>query len=176
MSDLELQLATAQQELKAVYRERAHLVAALAALMPGTLSYADPSTPEWAVLTLDGGGEGEQLSWHIAPEDLDLFPHMPVTEEGLAWDGHSTEEKYERLRAMTAVMAEMTSALSLAGLPSLFAAMADEVEENAGDPEPKPEPEPEHDQAAPEPAPKPGPSAARAPLPKRTPRAKKADA
>jgi hypothetical protein len=145
-------------------------VAVLAALMPGTLSYSDPSTPAWAVLTLDGGGEGEQLSWHIAPEDLDLFPHIPVTEEGLAWDGHSTDEKYERLREMTAVMAEMTSALSLAGLPSLFAAMADEAAENAD----TPEPEPEHDQAAPEPAPKPGPSAARAPLPKRTPRAKRA--
>lgn len=134
--DLQLELDTAQQELKNVYRERAHLVAILAAFVPATLSYTDPSTPDWPVLTLDGG-EGGQLSWHIAPDDIDLFPHIPITEEGFAWDGHSTEEKYERLRDMTAVVSEMMSVLNVAGLPDLLAAAVDEAEREA-------ELEPEH--------------------------------
>lgn len=77
-----------------IYRERAYLTAHLAKIYPSRLSYSDPEEPDWAVLyvyTPEG-----QLSWHISPDDMDLFEHVSIV-PGVEWDGHSTEEKYERL-------------------------------------------------------------------------------
>lgn len=122
---LELQLATAREELRSVYRERAHLLAFLSAMTPGALAYTDPDTPEWPVLTIDGG-PGDQMSWHIAPDDLDLFAHMPADAPAIAWDGHSTEEKYERLRTMTAFMVELRDAGLFAAMGGLFAGVAED--------------------------------------------------
>lgn len=93
------------EQLAEVYRERARLVAFLAAIHPAVISFSDPDAPGWAVITIDT--PAGQLSWHISAEDLDLFP------EGLAarvhaedprakWDGHTTEEKYDRLTELTA--------------------------------------------------------------------------
>lgn len=85
--------------LRDLYRERAHLAAHLAALYPSVMvPDADPEAPDWPVLyvLLPTG----QVSWHIAPADLDLFEHVPT---GAAiWDGHDTTEKYRRLDAHTA--------------------------------------------------------------------------
>ena len=36
-----------------------------------------------------------QLSWHIHDSELPWFAGLP--REGQAWDGHTTEEKYQRL-------------------------------------------------------------------------------
>jgi len=82
-----------------VYRERAHLVAHLAAIYPSHIGPNDPSEPDWAVLTLET--PTGQMSWHISPEDVDLFSHVPTTTDERAWDGHTTDEKYERLRRLT---------------------------------------------------------------------------
>ncbi|MGI5291746.1 hypothetical protein ACQEVF_51730 [Nonomuraea polychroma] len=83
-----------------VYRERAHLVAYLATVYPSVLSYNDPNKPEWPVIYL--GAERGQFSWHIAPEDLDLFQHVQVVDpDAIEWDGHTTAEKYERLTALS---------------------------------------------------------------------------
>ena len=77
-----------------LYRERHHLIAHVAALYPSVMVLnADPAEPDWPVLyiTLPTG----QVSWHIAPADMDLFRHVPV---GAArWDGHDVTEKYRRL-------------------------------------------------------------------------------
>lgn len=105
-TDTDLTIATLRQELKAVYRERAHLLAFMAVMLPAVLADTDPDTPGWPVLTFGGGPDGQsgqQMCWHIAPDDVDLFAHMPREEQGPAWDGHSTAEKYERLRALTAL-------------------------------------------------------------------------
>jgi hypothetical protein len=147
--EMENQLATLEAELKGVYRERAHLVAFLTSVLPATLAETDPDTPGWPVVTVDT--PAGQLSWHIAPEDTDLFGHMDRTPEGIAWDGHSTEEKYERLHALTEAIAASGSVPPLAWLGTK-------------------EPEPEHDQAEPEPKPEPEPKKTT------TPRAKKAGA
>jgi hypothetical protein len=80
------------------YRERAYLIAHLATLYPSHIGYTDPKCPDWAVITvqLPTG----QCSWHIAPSDMDLFTHVrPMT--GSTWDGHTTEEKYQRLHQLT---------------------------------------------------------------------------
>ncbi len=48
-----------------------------------------------------------QLSWHLAPTDLDLFGHVPVVEpDQVVWDGHDTPEKYRRLAALVTQRAE----------------------------------------------------------------------
>lgn len=84
-----------------VYRERAHLTAYLAALHPSVMVLdADPEAPGWPVLyiTLPTG----QASWHISPDDLDLFHHVPI---GTAtWDRHDTPEKYRRLDRLTGIL------------------------------------------------------------------------
>ncbi|MGA5764488.1 hypothetical protein [Nonomuraea bangladeshensis] len=89
-----------------VYTERAHLIAYLATQYPAEIAYNDPSEPDWPVIyftTVYG-----QLSWHLAPADLWLFPHVPVVGPGddiPQWDGHTTPEKYERLRKLTSLKA-----------------------------------------------------------------------
>ncbi|MFG2722693.1 hypothetical protein ACGFW5_31005 [Streptomyces sp. NPDC048416] len=84
----------------AVYRERAHLVAHLAALYPSHIGYTDPSAPDWPVLIIEA--PGGQLSWHIAPNDVGLFAHVRRTDRICrGWDGHATDEKYERLDRLT---------------------------------------------------------------------------
>lgn len=88
-----------------VYRERARLVAHLAAIYPSRLIYgADPEEPDWPMVfvhTTEG-----QLSWHISPDDVELFGHVIVNTVEHAprwarWDGHTTDEKYQRLASLT---------------------------------------------------------------------------
>lgn len=81
-----------------VYRERAHLVAFLAATYDSTIGFTDPNEPDWAVVTISTP-EG-QMTWHISPDDMDLFGHVDDHPDAY-YDGHTTEEKYERLRALT---------------------------------------------------------------------------
>jgi len=58
-----------------------------------------------------GDVTGQQLTWHIHDFDLPMFDHLqyqgktPMTkalgvsyDDGYSWDGHTTEEKYKRLR------------------------------------------------------------------------------
>lgn len=81
-----------------VYRERARLVALVAALYPSVRAYSDPAEPEWSVVYVDS--PAGQLSWHIAEGDVDLFAHVPLVDAGdpgAVWDGHTTEEKYHRV-------------------------------------------------------------------------------
>lgn len=90
-------------ELNALYRERAHLLANLAAHYPSHLQYqADPFNPDWPVLyiSLPTG----QASWHVSPDDTDLFTHVR-TDTLESWDGHTTDEKYERLDHATRIKA-----------------------------------------------------------------------
>lgn len=100
-----------RQAEHALYRERADLLAYLAAAHPGRcwLGATDPAQPGWPVLTVQA--DTGQMCWHIAPADLELFEHVPWARPGPqedrppAWDGHSPEEKYQRLRRLVADMA-----------------------------------------------------------------------
>lgn len=94
-----------------LYRERAHLIALAAAYHPAVLCYSDPSAPDWPVIYFNTRLHG-QMSWHVSPDDLDLFRHVLVVEKGdprAQWDGHSTELKLTRLR----VLAQQTNLASL---------------------------------------------------------------
>lgn len=84
-----------------VYRERARLVAFLAAQYPSVLHYSDPNEPEWPVVYITA--PSGQMSWHVSQHDLDLFEHVPwkPRQHKSPWDGHDTETKYERLAELT---------------------------------------------------------------------------
>lgn len=95
-----------------LYRERAHLLALLAAVtmheLPVHIGNADPQEPDWPVLTFEL--PTGQASWHIAPGDVELFRHVRATTlADREWDGHSTNEKYERVRALTGALLTTTT-------------------------------------------------------------------
>jgi hypothetical protein len=102
MTDPTTALAEAEASRDSAYRERAHLIALLTALYPSHIGYTDPSAPDWAVIIIEA--PTGQLSWHIAPDDMDLFSHVQDTNRIICrgWDGHTTDQKYERIRALTA--------------------------------------------------------------------------
>jgi len=102
----------AEKERDGAYRERAHLVALLAALTDGAvIIYAtDVEEPGWQIVYLTLGGR--QASWHISPRDADLFTYVERVEHDdprAQWDGHTTEEKYLGIAAWTAEVAHSTT-------------------------------------------------------------------
>lgn len=92
-------LCTAEAERDGAYRERAQLLALLAALHPSVIAPApDVDEDGWQILYLQIGGK--QASWHIAPRDAELYTHVehvPGDDRRAQWDGHSTEEKYKHI-------------------------------------------------------------------------------
>ena len=91
--DLVEKLETARD---AVYTERNRLVAFIASIYPsGVKKTAIPGWDEaWhncVYIDLPVG----QASWHYHNDEAHLFAHLPPYES--EWDGHTTEEKYERI-------------------------------------------------------------------------------
>ncbi|MEU6279763.1 hypothetical protein [Streptomyces sp. NPDC047028] len=98
-----------EAERDRAYRERAHLVALLAAMTDGAVTAPAPDVdePGWQIVYLHLGGH--QASWHISPRDADLFTHVErvdVTDPRAQWDGHTTEDKYAGIAAWTAELAQ----------------------------------------------------------------------
>jgi hypothetical protein len=96
-------------ERDGAYRERAHLVALLAAMTDGAvITYApDIDEPGWQIVYLTIGGR--QCSWHISPRDAGLFQHVErvgALDVRALWDGHTTEEKYAHIAEHTAELAQ----------------------------------------------------------------------
>lgn len=93
-------------DLDDAYTERATLLSLLSCLYPAVLAPAqDVEEPGWSILYLDLSGglnlSGSQASWHIAPLDRWLFRHVPRVSsdhERARWDGHTTAQKYRRIR------------------------------------------------------------------------------
>jgi hypothetical protein len=97
------------------YWERNQLVSALSKIYPSWLGWhKEPDwEDDWRNIVyieipvrcqvhgdlrnyMDYRVEIKQLSWHIHKDDLEYFEHLkPGIKE---WDGHETEEKYERLK------------------------------------------------------------------------------
>lgn len=94
--------AQIEAERDGAYRERAQLLAWLATLVPSVITpAADVYEDGWRLLFLHTP-QG-QLSWHIHPRDVPLFDHVQQVPDGDPrgqWDGHTTEEKYGRIRAL----------------------------------------------------------------------------
>lgn len=93
---LRAELAAMNSVKNNAYRERNRVVAALAKLFPSGVA-VDPSEPDWPVLYIDL--PDGQVSWHFQrSEAVELLAGIPKYEG--EWDGHSTEEKYARLKAL----------------------------------------------------------------------------
>lgn len=80
------------------YEERNRLVALLAAIYPSTQcrTKIEGWEPEWehcVYIQLPTG----QASWHYHESQSAMFAHVP--HEHTVWDWHTTEEKYERVKA-----------------------------------------------------------------------------
>jgi hypothetical protein len=94
--------ASGDAALNAAYRERNTLVAALIRSHGWTAEVVmAPDTEGWWIVYAET--PTGQVSWHISPDDMDLFSDWPVAfgSRPSPWDGHSTEEKYRRVAALT---------------------------------------------------------------------------
>lgn len=81
------------------YSERNRLVAYLASLFPSCLERhpeEDEWEDDWRWVVFIHHPQG-QLSWHIHDSELPSFAHVPWGIGNVKWDGHTTEQKYERL-------------------------------------------------------------------------------
>jgi hypothetical protein len=83
------------------YSERDKLVAALSKLLPSHLARHPRSDTTWeddwrwiVVINVPAG----QMTWHIHDSERENFNHLDVAD--YVWDGHTTEEKYQRLAAL----------------------------------------------------------------------------
>ncbi|AEM88995.1 hypothetical protein [Streptomyces violaceusniger] len=85
--------------LNRAYRERNRLVAGYTRHWPSVITEAPDYPGFWIVYLVSPAG---QLSWHIPQEDMDLFKHVRRVDTW-AWDGHTTQQKYERLNAACAM-------------------------------------------------------------------------
>lgn len=89
------------EALRTAYTERATLIALLAALYPSGWDYSDPEYPDWPVVYIDL--PTGQASWHIHPDDWWIFANVE-RRHNAQWDGHSTDEKYQRIRHLIAAI------------------------------------------------------------------------
>lgn len=85
----------------AAYNERARLLALLGAVSPGSVMTLadDVEEPGWHIFCLPMAGFIH--TWHISPEDSELFKHIPLVprdDPRAQWDGHTTEDKYNRIQ------------------------------------------------------------------------------
>ncbi len=82
------------------YNERNRLVALLASIFPAGTKRTEIEgwDPEWhgcVYIDLPNG----QASWHYHDREAHLFAHLPPYAG--EWDGHTTEQKYERIAELT---------------------------------------------------------------------------
>lgn len=96
----------AQHAKDAAYTERNRLVAAMSKLYPSHLlvhadtDAAEPWDDDWrTIVCVHGGPDVGQMTWHVHDSERYMFAHLENVDipSCPGWDGHSTEEKYERL-------------------------------------------------------------------------------
>lgn len=77
-----------------VYNERDRLVALISSIYPSYIAIDESAEDGFKNVVYIDSPKG-QLSWHIADKEVELFSHLSVKDNN--WDGHTTEEKYERI-------------------------------------------------------------------------------
>jgi len=108
-----------RQAKDSAYHERDRLVAALSKCFPSFLARhpaGDAWEDDWRNIVFVMMPTG-QASWHIHDSELPLFSHLLMT-SSIQWDGHTTEEKYQRLEALQSgsiFHAAMTAAVRKGG-------------------------------------------------------------
>ena len=94
------QVAKAVEAKNNAYWERNQLVAYIASQYEAHMVRHPEDDKEWeddwrwiiCVHTPQG-----QLSWHIHDDEVPYFGWLEVEPDGEHWDGHTTEEKYDRI-------------------------------------------------------------------------------
>lgn len=92
-----------KKELNGVYTERMQCVATLCAhwhnlgFTVGLDTHSGEWDEDWRTIVYADLPTG-QVSWHMHISDIELFSHIPWKD--FEFDGHSTEEKYKRVREM----------------------------------------------------------------------------
>ena len=97
-------LERTEKQKDQAYAERNKLVALLSKLFTAHLGRHSELDKDWeedwrwiVFITLPTG----QVSWHIHDSELSLFAHLPHNlSRPNAWDGHTDDEKWERVRKM----------------------------------------------------------------------------
>jgi hypothetical protein len=102
VDDLQSQLAEMRASKDQAYKERNQLVAYLSRCFESHLCLHPASDEtwdkEWLTIVCIHTPAG-QMTWHLHDSDAILFPHLKLVEAH--WDGHSTDEKYRRLQALS---------------------------------------------------------------------------
>lgn len=95
------------------YRERNRLVAALTRHYRPAYYYMPLGENDWPIVYIET--PAGQLSWHIpSTEAVELgIADLPTIPEGYVWDGHTDEEKYERLARLSLVDSRHLRSLGL---------------------------------------------------------------
>jgi hypothetical protein len=92
--------------LRAVYRDRAHLLGVLALTMPARLT-TDPAGEPGSTTVLFLRTPAGQVSFHIADVDLDVLEHVrwaPAGDQLAVWDGHDKDTALARPRQSTQLL------------------------------------------------------------------------
>lgn len=96
------------EQVRGLYRERAHLLAALTGLWPAVIAYNDPDEPDLPVLYIDS--PAGQLSYHLHPDDLvplfERVPRVAADDIRAAWDGSTKADVHQRLKLIAWQRAE----------------------------------------------------------------------
>lgn len=101
IEELTHQVRHLEQTKNFAYGERNKLVALLSKLFPASLERHREDDKDWeddwrwiVFIDLPTG----QACWHIHDDELPMYDHLKRN-EGRVWDGHTTEQKYERIAA-----------------------------------------------------------------------------
>lgn len=99
VSDLEKEIYEIEKVKNNAYKERNELVSLISKLFPSYIASHPEDDLEWeedwrniVFIDLPTG----QASWHIHDSDFGIFKHLPIGKN--CWDGHTTDDKYKRIR------------------------------------------------------------------------------
>lgn len=95
------EIAELKRQKDGAYTERNALVCALSKLLPAHMEihpFSEEWDDDWRSIVFVEGPTG-QMTWHIHDSEVGSFNHLLPIEQH-SWDGHTTEEKYERLAAL----------------------------------------------------------------------------
>jgi hypothetical protein len=90
------------EQKNVAYSERDQLVCALSKCFPSWLERHPDSDTDWEddwrwIVFIQF--PTAQASWHIHDSEFEWFTHLEAKESN-SWDGHTTEEKYERIKKL----------------------------------------------------------------------------
>lgn len=131
LNKIELHTVVDREKLDAVYQERNRLVALLARIYPSGISRTDIEgwDPDWHNVVYIDTPMG-QMSWHYHTRDAWMFSGLDFYAG--QWDGHSTEEKYNRMRSLVETLDRQKllgvgplDRVGLAGLAAVDAALSE---------------------------------------------------